>query len=82
MNDPILCIVEIPQGSRNKYELDLELGAIKLDRFLCSSVVYLTDYGYVPGLRERSSAFSGCATTKGRTTSSCACRGATRTGAT
>lgn len=48
MNDPILCIVEIPQGSRNKYELDLELGAIKLDRFLFSSVVYPTDYGYVP----------------------------------
>jgi len=46
MNDPILCIVEIPQGSRNKYELDLELGAIKLDRFLFSSVVYPTDYGY------------------------------------
>lgn len=42
------CIVEIPRGSRNKYEWDPELGAIKLDRFLFSSVVYPTDYGFIP----------------------------------
>lgn len=35
-------------GSRNKYEYDLELGAIKLDRFLFSSMVYPVDYGFVP----------------------------------
>jgi inorganic pyrophosphatase len=40
--------VEIPKGSRNKYEYDPELGAIKLDRFLFSSMVYPTDYGYFP----------------------------------
>ena len=40
--------VEIPKGSRNKYEWDEELGAIKLDRFLFSSVVYPTDYGFIP----------------------------------
>ena len=40
-------LVEIPKGSRNKYEWDEELGAIKLDRFLFSSVVYPTDYGFV-----------------------------------
>jgi inorganic pyrophosphatase len=40
--------VEIPKGSRNKYEYDDELDAIKLDRFLFSSMVYPTDYGYFP----------------------------------
>jgi inorganic pyrophosphatase len=44
----LLCIVEIPKGSRNKYEYDPELGGIKLDRFISASVVYPTDYGYVP----------------------------------
>ena len=40
--------VEIPKGSRNKYEYDDELDAIKLDRFLFASMVYPTDYGYFP----------------------------------
>ena len=44
----LACIVEIPMGSRNKYEYDPELGAIKLDRFISASVVYPTDYGYIP----------------------------------
>jgi inorganic pyrophosphatase len=44
----LICIVEIPKGSRNKYEYDPKLGAIKLDRFISASVVYPTDYGYVP----------------------------------
>ncbi|HEY5145039.1 MAG TPA: inorganic diphosphatase [Solirubrobacteraceae bacterium] len=43
-----ICLVEIPKGSRNKYEWDEELQAIKLDRFLFSSVVYPTDYGFIP----------------------------------
>jgi inorganic pyrophosphatase len=42
------CLVEIPKGSRNKYEWDEALQAIKLDRFLFSSVVYPTDYGLIP----------------------------------
>jgi inorganic pyrophosphatase len=42
------CVVEIPKGSRNKYEYDPDLGGIKLDRFISASVVYPTDYGYVP----------------------------------
>lgn len=42
------CFVEIPKGSRNKYEWDEELQALKLDRFLFSSVVYPTDYGFIP----------------------------------
>ena len=41
-------IIEIPKGSRNKYEYDHESHAIKLDRFLYSSVVYPTDYGFIP----------------------------------
>jgi inorganic pyrophosphatase len=45
---PIHCLVEIPKGSRNKYQYDAELGGIKLDRFLFSSVVYPTDYGFIP----------------------------------
>jgi inorganic pyrophosphatase len=44
----LLCLVEIPKGSRNKYEWDEELKAITLDRFLFSSVVYPTDYGFIP----------------------------------
>ena len=40
-------VVEIPKGSRNKYEWDPEIGAIKLDRFLFSSVVFPTDYGFI-----------------------------------
>jgi inorganic pyrophosphatase len=47
-DEPLVCIIEIPKGSRNKYEYDPELGAIKLDRFVSASVVYPTDYGYVP----------------------------------
>jgi inorganic pyrophosphatase len=46
--DPLLCYVEIPKGSRNKYEYDEDLDAIVLDRFLFSSMVYPTDYGYIP----------------------------------
>ncbi len=46
--EPLNCFIEIPKGSRNKYEWDAELGAIKLDRFLFSSVVYPTDYGFIP----------------------------------
>lgn len=49
MNDyHLTCIVEIPKGGRNKYEYDPELGGIKLDRFLSASVVYPTEYGYIP----------------------------------
>ena len=42
------CYVEIPKGSRNKYEYDTEEQVLKLDRFLFSSMVYPTDYGFVP----------------------------------
>lgn len=48
MSAPLYAIVEIPKGSRNEYEWDRRMGAIKLDRLLFSSVVYPTDYGYFP----------------------------------
>ena len=48
MDDELICVVEIPKGSRNKYEYDVEAGVIKLDRFLFSSMVYPTDYGFIP----------------------------------
>src|SRR5207248_917193 len=45
--DSIEVVVEIPRGSRNKYEFDKERGVFVLDRVLFSSVHYPTDYGYV-----------------------------------
>lgn len=39
--------VEIPRGSRNKYEFDKARGVFVLDRVLYSSVHYPTDYGYI-----------------------------------
>ena len=39
-------VVEIPRGSRNKYEVDHETGRVYLDRVLFTSFVYPTDYGY------------------------------------
>jgi inorganic pyrophosphatase len=47
-DESFFCIVEIPKGSRNKYEWDHERDALVLDRFLFSSVVYPTDYGFIP----------------------------------
>jgi inorganic pyrophosphatase len=49
----LLAFVEIPKGSRNKYEFDEEVGRVILDRFLSSSTVYPTDYGYLMGHRGR-----------------------------
>jgi len=46
-------VVEIPQGSRNKYEMDLRTGRIRLDRMLFTSTRYPTDYGFFPGTRAR-----------------------------
>ncbi len=40
--------IEIPRGSRNKYEYDDATGRLRLDRVLYSSVHYPTDYGFIP----------------------------------
>ena len=44
-------VVEIPSGSRNKYEFDEAAGVIRLDRVLSSAVFYNFDYGYIEGTR-------------------------------
>jgi inorganic pyrophosphatase len=46
--DVIHVVVEIPKGSRNKYEYHKETGAFKLDRVLYSAVHYPGDYGFTP----------------------------------
>jgi len=43
----ITVMIEIPKGSRNKYEYDHERGAIKFDRMLFSAVHYPSDYGFI-----------------------------------
>jgi inorganic pyrophosphatase len=44
----IFVVVEIPRGSRNKYEIDHEHGRIFLDRRLFTATTYPADYGFVP----------------------------------
>lgn len=41
-------LIEIPKGSRNKYEYDFELKKIRFDRMLFSSMMYPADYGFIP----------------------------------
>ncbi|MEM6392552.1 MAG: inorganic diphosphatase [Planctomycetota bacterium] len=41
-------IVEIPKGTRNKYEVDKTTGLLKLDRYLYSSAHYPGEYGFIP----------------------------------
>jgi len=44
-------VVEIPRGSRNKYEYDEETGVFRLDRILSSAVFYNFDYGFIEETR-------------------------------
>ncbi|MBI2708334.1 MAG: inorganic diphosphatase [Actinobacteria bacterium] len=46
--DCVDVLVEIPRGSRNKYEVDHDTGRIRLDRRLFSATVYPADYGFIP----------------------------------
>jgi inorganic pyrophosphatase len=46
--EEVTAVIEIPAGSRNKYELDKATGMLKLDRVLYSSVHYPGDYGFIP----------------------------------
>lgn len=41
-------LIEIPKGSRNKYEYDFEFKKIRYDRMLFSSMMYPADYGFIP----------------------------------
>lgn len=48
-NVPSLTVmIEIPKGSRNKYEYDKELKVIRFDRMLFSAMHYPSDYGFIP----------------------------------
>src|SRR5260221_10170393 len=49
--DRVEIVVEIPRGSRNKYEFDEKAGVFRLDRVLSSAVFYNFDYGFVEGTR-------------------------------
>lgn len=40
--------IEIPKGSKTKYELDKETGILKIDRVLYTSTVYPSNYGFIP----------------------------------
>jgi len=41
-------LVEIPKGSRNKYEYDFDIKKIRYDRMIFSSMMYPADYGFIP----------------------------------
>ena len=46
--DDFICVIEIPKGSKKKYELDKETGLIILDRILYTSTHYPANYGFIP----------------------------------
>lgn len=47
MNDVVECVIEIPMGTKNKYEVDKKRNKIKLDRVLYSALSYPEEYGYI-----------------------------------
>ena len=49
--DVVNVVVEIPQGSQNKYEFDEKSGVFKLDRVLFTAFRYPLDYGFIPETR-------------------------------
>lgn len=46
--DRVPAVIEVPKGSKNKYELDKPTGLIRVDRVLFSSVHYPANYGFIP----------------------------------
>jgi inorganic pyrophosphatase len=46
--DTFPAVIEIPAGSKNKYELDKETGLLRVDRVLFSAVHYPANYGFIP----------------------------------
>ncbi len=46
--DDFMMVVEIPKGSKKKYELDKETGFLMLDRILYTSTHYPANYGFIP----------------------------------
>jgi inorganic pyrophosphatase len=48
VEEPFPVLIEIPRGSRNKYELDKATGLLRVDRVLFSAVFYPANYGFIP----------------------------------
>jgi len=48
VDEGVPVVIEVPKGSKNKYELDKETGLLKLDRVLYSAVHYPANYGFIP----------------------------------
>ena len=46
--EEFVCVIEIPKGSKKKYELDKETGYLMLDRILYTSTHYPANYGFIP----------------------------------
>ena len=46
--EDFICVIEIPMGSKKKYELDKETGYLMLDRILYTSTRYPANYGFIP----------------------------------
>lgn len=46
--EDFMAVVEIPKGSKNKYEMDKETGLLRLDRILYTSTHYPANYGFIP----------------------------------
>lgn len=51
--EEINVVVEIPQGSAIKYELDKKTGALFVDRFSYTAMVYPFNYGFIPGTQAK-----------------------------
>ena len=49
VDDSVIALIEIPRGSKNKYEWDEEMGGVALSRVLYQSVAYPAEYGFIPG---------------------------------
>ncbi len=47
--DSVMALIEIPRGSKNKYEWDEEMEGVALSRVLYQSVAYPAEYGFIPG---------------------------------
>ena len=46
--EDFFAVIEIEKGSKNKYEMDKETGALRLDRILYTSTHYPANYGFIP----------------------------------
>jgi len=49
VDNSVIALIEIPRGSKNKYEWDEEMGGVALSRVLYQSVAYPAEYGFIPG---------------------------------